>query len=150
MSTGEILAISVIITTLIFIMIENKKIKELLTSRKENRATSEEIKEIEKIMEEKNISFNEAAEIFADREVMKIINISKTEWDVGNGIVLKQGDRVSFIDEEIGYIQGNFFGLIEPKAVGYGNVYIIKKPDNTFRQAPVAYVKKDTINVYKQ
>ena len=150
MITFKTVIISVIITSIIFLFNERKKIKKFFIENKTRKTKSKEIREIEKIMEEKNVSFEKASDIFADREVMKVVNVSKTEWDIGNGLVIKQGDRISFMDEEIGFIQGKFFGLIEPKAVGYGDLYMLKKPDSTFRQAPVAYVKKDTINVYKQ
>lgn len=149
MDFNEVISISLLITGLIFTFNERKQIKNFIKKRKVKRGAYKEIGEIEKIMEEENVSFEKASDIFADREVIKFINISKTEWHIGNGLVLRQGDKVSFVDEEIGFVQGNFFGLIEPKAVGYGNLYILKKPDNTFRQAPVAYVKKDTISVYK-
>lgn len=149
MSDSKIIIISVLITGLIFLIKERKGIISFFNKIKNLNSDSNEIKEIKKIMKEENASFNKAKETFFDREIIKFINISKTKWEIGNGKVLEQGDKVSFIDKEIGYIQGDFFGLIRPKAVGYGDLYILKKPDNTFRQAPIAYVKKDTINVYK-
>lgn len=149
MGTNEIITVSLLLTGLIFLFNERKQIVRFFTKKTKERDTPKEIKEIEKIMEEENVSFERAKDIFSDREVMKVINISKTEWDVGNGMILKQGDKISFVDKEVGFIQGSFFGLIEPKAVGYGNLYILKTPDNTFRQAPIAFVKKDTINVYQ-
>lgn len=149
MTTGEIITISLFLTGLVFLLNERKRLVNFIKKEKNKRNNVKGIREIEQIMEEENVSFEKAKDILADREVMKVINISRTEWDLGNGLVLKQGDKVSFIDKEVGFIQGSFFGLIEPKAVGYGNLYILKTPDNNFRQAPVAYIKKDTINVYK-
>lgn len=146
MISYEAVAIGVAITGLVFLFNERKKIKGLF-SKKNNSSIPNN--EIERIMKEKNISFSEAKDVLVNKEVVNAINISKKEWDLGNGLILKQGDRVSFVDEEVGHIQGDFFGLIEPRAVGYGDLYILKKPDNTFRQAPVAYIKKDTVNIYR-
>lgn len=149
MTNNEIITVSLLLTGLVFVINERKNIINFIKKGRDKKKNFKRIGEIEKIMEEENVSFEEAKDILADREVIKVINISRTEWDLGNGLVLKQGDKVSFIDKEVGFIQGSFFGLIEPKAVGYGNLYILKTPDNNFRQAPVAYIKKDTINVYK-
>lgn len=148
MGNGKVYLIATLITALVFVIRERKNINRLLRKRGESKKYSNNVKEIQEIMEREGVSFDKASEIFATQEIIKVINITYDKWDLGNGRILKQGDMVSFVDEEVGYIQGKFFGLIEPKAVGYGNLYILRKPDNTFRQAPIAYIKKDTINIY--
>lgn len=137
--------IGLAVTGIVFLIKDGRKVFNKIKSRKENYRINNEL---QNIMDTENVSFEKAKEILMDRTIIEAIGVSKKEWIVRNDLILKQGSKISFVDKEVGFIQGVFIGLINPEAVGYSDIYVIKKNDNTIRQAPIVYVQTDTINTY--
>lgn len=148
--------IAIFITTILFILLNSKRfkgkvknLKRILIDRFTNSEGEKALQEVERIMEEEHTTFEQAKDKRIIKDIMKYAKIQKTEWMVRSDLIIKQGDKVSFVDEECGFVQGTFLGIVTPDAVGYGDLYVIQKQDRSFRQAPLALIKKDTINVYK-
>lgn len=137
-------------TLLIFLLKENRTIKALLSNILHSKENTRLKNSIRTIMEEENVSYEEAKEILLTREIIKALSITKKQWVINSDIVLNQGDRVSFVDKEVGFVQGDFLGLIEPEIAGYDDLYVLRNAkDSKIRQASISYVKEDTVNVYK-
>lgn len=149
MITYEAVVIGITITAIVFLINEKDKVKEFFSKLKSSKERKEQLEKVDELIEKEGLSYEAARNKVINDKIMDLIKVSKHEWVVRNDLVIRQGDRVSFVDEEVGLIQGDFLGLIVPEAVGYGDLYVLKKPDNTFRQAPIAYVNTDTIQVYR-
>lgn len=151
--TGHInfnsLYIGIFLTFLVFIFRNRKSIIKYLNKILTTKQNSDLNKKLEEIMEKENVSYEKAKDILLRNEFINAITVSKKEWIIRNDLIIKQGDRISFRDKEVGLMQGDFIGLIKPMAVGYSDLYVIRTLDNSIRQAPVVFVDLDTINIYK-
>lgn len=146
----EVINYALLGTMVIFVVKERKRIGNLFSVfmyRDKNREIEESI---EDIIREKKVSIEEAKDILITNEIIKALRISKKQWVINSDMIINQGDRISFIDKEIGFIQGDFLGLIESEVTGYDDLYVLRNSKNSqIRQVPISYVKEDTINVYK-
>lgn len=146
----EVINYALLGTMVIFVVKERKRIGNLFSvfmHRDKNREIEESI---EDIIREKKVSIEEAKDILITNEIIKALRISKKQWVINSDMIINQGDRISFIDKEIGFIQGDFLGLIESEVTGYDDLYVLRNSKNSqIRQVPISYVKEDTINVYK-
>ena len=134
---------------LIKVLIKERKKVMTFFSALFNRGTNTKItKEIQRLMDEGS-TYEEAKQKLLTNELIKALRIDEPCWRVNKNLTLVQGNRVSFVDKEVGYIQGDFLGLIKPDVVGYDYLYVLRNTKTSvIRQASITYVKEDTINVY--
>ncbi|MCQ4924848.1 hypothetical protein NE686_17230 [Tissierella carlieri] len=134
---------------LIKVLIKERKKVMTFFSALFNRGTNAKItKEIQRLMDEGS-TYEEAKQKLLTNELIKALRIDEPCWRVNKNLTLVQGNRVSFVDKEVGYIQGDFLGLIKPDVVGYDYLYVLRNTKTSvIRQASITYVKEDTINVY--
>jgi major membrane immunogen (membrane-anchored lipoprotein) len=65
-------------------------------------------------------------------------------------MTVKQGDRVSLTTDKYGFVTGEFVGTKKVQAEGYTEILIIKFKDGKILQAPLEYIRKDSIMVYER
>lgn len=150
MAYNQPLIISMIGAGLICLIVYKKDIKKLLNKTKQFSGKTKTNKDIKDIMFEDNLTFDEARkELFLD-EIVKALEIDVSHWEVNRYLRLIKGDRVSFVDKEVGLVQGIFLGIKKPELLGYDDMYVVRDTRKSIiRQASISYVKEETINVYK-
>lgn len=141
------LLMGITIASLVFIIRDRKKVSSFFSAIINNRKNDKMSEDLEDIMNNNNISYEEAKRKMILMEISKALKVDFKDWEVNKNLVLRQGDKVSFVDKEVGFIQGDFLGLIKPDVVGYDYLYILRNhKTSTIRQAPISYVKEDTVN----
>lgn len=141
--------IGVVFASLFFLIKERKNIFKVLSAIIYNGPNTRLSKELRRIMDEENISLDEAKQKLLTNEIIKALDIDMPCWEVNKNLTLIQGNKVSFVDKEVGFIQGDFLGLIKPDIVGYDYLYVIRNAKTSIiRKASISYVEEDTINVY--
>lgn len=142
--------IGVLGTFLVFLIRERKMIVSFISgliNMDRNKSISTRLDEL---MSVKGLSFEEAKEELIFEEIVNSLKISQRYLKLTRDLILYSGDKVSFVDEKIGYIQGEFIGVIESQLVGYEDLYILKENGSlNIRQGAISFIKVDTVNVYK-
>lgn len=142
--------IGIIVATLIFIIKENKNINNVISAFKNKRKNQELMEEVKGTMEDKNISFDEATQFLINKKSIECLRTSKDVWFVNDKVAVGQGERVSFVDKEIGLVQGDFMGIINSELIGYDDLYVLRlSRDGSIRQAPISFVEEDSVYVYR-
>lgn len=144
------LVVGIIGASIVFAIKENRVVKTFFKAafyRERNKELSDELDNLKR---DNNLTNAEAREKLFTNEIIKALEIDSPFWQVNRFLTISQGDRISFIDEKVGFVQGDFLGIIKSKLVGYDDLYVIRNiSTSTLRKASVSYVKEDTINVYK-
>jgi len=144
------LIIGIIGATLVFLLWYSKIISTFISGILNRGRNNELLARIQHYVDLYHISFKEAKDRVMMDEIADALEIDEKFWHVSRNTILARGDKVSFVDKEIGLIQGTFLGLIKPAMLGYDDIYVIKIDETSMiRQAAISYVKEDTINVYK-
>lgn len=139
----RMLIISIVSGGVIYIFINSKKVKEIINQIKINN-------KLKKIIIANNIDIEEAKEILFLEEIVKALEIDIAYWQINRNVMIKRGDQVSFIDSEVGLVQGTFLGIKKSELLGYDDIYVVRDvKKSTIRQASISYVKEETVNVYK-
>ncbi|MCK9471274.1 MAG: hypothetical protein M0Q88_05935 [Bacilli bacterium] len=143
------LTVGILVATIIFIFWNRKFLINLVSGIMYGKKNNELSQRLKNVMETYGLSYEEAKnKIFMD-EIADALEVNEDIWHVNRFTIIKRGDKVSFVDKEIGLIQGTFLGLIKPDLLGYDDIYVMKiDKTSKIRQAAISYVKEETINVY--
>lgn len=145
-----LLIISSIVAGVIFVIIKSKFIKKSIYKIKNIINYNKINNELTNIMNEDNVNFEEAKKVLFLEEIIKALEIDEDFWQINRHLILNKGDRVSFMDSEVGLVQGTFLGIKKSELIGYDDIYVVRDTKkSTIRQASISYVKEETINVYK-
>lgn len=149
-SNSKGLYIGIVAATLVFILKNNKQVKNLFSAF-HHRAENDELdKKVKDTMKLKNVSFEAANAMIIKNELLNGLRITKDNWFINDNSFVIQGELLSFMDKEIGIVQGYFLGIIVSEVIGYEDLYVVKlKKDGCIRQAPISFVEEDSFYVYR-
>lgn len=143
------LFIGIVVATAIFLVKENKFVKEILGEAKYKSENKELLQRVDEVMADNNVDFERAKQIIITDEIIENLRITNKSWFLKDDRLVYQGQRISLCDKEVGLIVGDFIGIINSDVDGYDDLYVMRIiKDNSIRQAPISFVKEDTINVY--
>lgn len=148
------LILGVFVAFIVFLFRERAFIRNFVLGFINKKENEEMLRKLKRAMKDEGMTYEEARKQVVDEtvieEVVKMLRISKAHLQLRRDLVLYQGDKVSFVDKEVGYLQGDFIGVIESEIVGYDDLYVLRdRRTSAIRQASISYIKVDTVNVYK-
>lgn len=143
MDNSKGLVMGIAVASLIFILKNNKLIKEILQKRRI-------LSDVNTIMESEGVEFDQAKEHYIALELSKHLRISRDVWHPTAKTTVVSGQRMSFRDKELGNVTGYFIGLINAQVYGYDDLYVVRFRDGTIRQAPISCVEVDTVYVHRK
>lgn len=133
-----------IITSLIILTVIYTVKEKIYPYLKKYKIKIDNRKKIDKLVNEDNLSLEEATAKLISNNIINNFKIDKKSCMIHEQI-LKEGDLISYQDEDLRYIRGTVLGFKISKAEGYTYHYYLLKNDNTVLIKPIETIVPNTL-----